>query len=375
MAHAVIYKEEAMRKENELGFQPDYAVPPGETLQETIEALGMTQAELAARTGLTPKTINFIVKGNGPITPDTALQLERVLGTPASFWNNLERQYREALAWRGEHEDLASQEKWLERFPYRAMVKAGWVHDCKDVVSKIRALLNFFGVANPQQWAAIWEKPEVAFRASAAFKKEPGAVAAWLRKGELDAQKIETASYDESRFRRTLENVRALTNEPPEVFEPALKKSCAEAGVAWVLVPELPGTHTHGATRWLTPTKALIQLSLRYKSNDQIWFSFFHEAGHILLHGKKDVFLEENGGKGDKEDEANRFAADRLIPPADYRRFLASSACTTHKGVKDFADQIGIAPGIVVGRLQHEKKLPQSHLNDLKVRFEWKTPN
>lgn len=364
-----------MRGAEALGYRPDYGVPPGETLQETIEAIGMTQAELAERMGLTTKTINFIIKGNGPITPETALQLERVLGTPASFWNSRERQYREALAKQLEHEELTSQVEWMRRFPYTAMVKLGWLPRSKDTVSKIRALLNFFGVANPQQWDAVWTKTDVAFRASAAFQERPGAVAAWLRKGEFEAQKIETATFDEDGFRRTLDLARSLTKEGPEVFEPTLRSKCAAVGVAWVLVPELPGTHTHGATRWLTPTKALIQLSLRYKSNDQLWFSFFHEAGHILLHGKRDVFLEENGGKGGKEDEANRFAADKLIPPAAFRRFLDSDDYKTRLGVEAFADQVGIAPGIVVGRLQHEGKLPMNHLNDLKVRFEWNGTN
>lgn len=364
-----------MRGDKVWGYRPDYAVPPGETLQETIEAIGMTQAELAERMGLTTKTINFIIKGNGPVTPETALQLERVLGTPASFWNSRERQYREALARQLEHKELTSQVEWVERFPYAAMVKLGWLPSLKATVPKIRALLNYFGVANPQQWDAVWAKTDVAFRASAAFQKKPGAVAAWLRKGELEAQKIETAPFDEDGFRRTLDLARSLTKEPPEVFWPTLRSKCAAVGVAFVLVPELPGTRTHGATRWLTPTKALIQLSLRYKCNDQLWFSFFHEAGHILLHGKRDVFLEENGGKGHKEDEANRFAEDKLIPPAAFRRFLDSSDYKTRLGVKAFAEQVGIAPGIVVGRLQYEDKLPMNHLNDLKVWFELNKAN
>ena len=171
-----------MRKEANFSYEPDYAVPPGESLQETLDAIGMTQVEFAQRTGLAAKTINFIVKGNAPITSETALQFERVLGIPASFWNNRERLYREALARRSEQVDLASQARWVDMFPNRIMVRKGWIPDHKDTVSKIRSLLNFFGVASPQQWAAFWETPEAAFRASAAFKRDPGAVAAWLRK-------------------------------------------------------------------------------------------------------------------------------------------------------------------------------------------------
>lgn len=150
---------------------------------------------------------------------------------------------------------------------------------------------------------------------------------------------------------------------------------CADAGVAVVFVPQLPQTRTCGATRRLNPNKALIQLSLRYKTNDHLWFSFFHEAGHILLHGKRNVFLEGGSVQGveeqDKEEEANKFAADILIPLDELKRFLASGQYRSKAGIVQFAKEIGIAPGIVVGRLQHDGKLPQGHCNELKCRLEW----
>ena len=83
---------------NQNQFAPNYAVPPGSTLLETIESLTMSQAELVSRMGRPPKTINEIVKGKASITPETALQLEKVLGIPATYWNNAERNYREILA-------------------------------------------------------------------------------------------------------------------------------------------------------------------------------------------------------------------------------------------------------------------------------------
>ncbi len=362
-----------MRAHAKYPFRPDYAIPAGETLQETLDALGMSQADLAERTGLTTKTINLIVKGTAPITPETALHFERVLGTPASFWNNREQQYREALARLAEEGRLQGDSTWLKRIPYAAMVKAGWVTFAKDPIAQLKIVLNFFGVGGPKQWEAVWGKPLVAYRDSKAFQKDPGAVAAWLRKGELEAQCIETKPFEDAKLRAVLKQARAMTRLPREEFVPKLRTLCADAGVALVLVRELPGTRTHGATRWLTASKALIQLSFRYKSNDQLWFSFYHEAGHILLHGKREMFLEENGGGSQKEDEANKFAADWLIPPVEYGRFRESGEYRSHVGVETFARQVGIAPGIVVGRLQFEKKLPRNQMNDLKVWLEWNT--
>jgi Zn-dependent peptidase ImmA (M78 family) len=147
---------------------------------------------------------------------------------------------------------------------------------------------------------------------------------------------------------------------------------CAEAGVEAVFVPELPRTGICGATRWLAPTKALIQLSLRYKTDDQFWFTFFHEAGHILLHRKKEVFLEQDGEAGaEEEEEAHTFARDLLIPLTDWRRFVSSGQYEASVDIAAFAEAVGVAPGIVVGRLQHDGLIPFSRCNELKRRLAW----
>jgi hypothetical protein len=156
--------------------------------------------------------------------------------------------------------------------------------------------------------------------------------------------------------------------KPPDVFQPSLIRLCADAGVAVVFVPELPGTHVSGATRWLTAKKALIQLSLRYRSDDHLWFTFFHEAGHILLHGKRQVFLEDSGTTNSQEEDANAFAANALIPSPAFREFQECEN-TSKAAIREFAEKLGISPGVVVGRLQHEGSLPYSHCNDLKRRF------
>ena len=351
-----------------LRYNPDYAVPPGETLQETIETLGLTQAQLAARTGHTAKMINEIIRGKAPITADTAIQLERVLGVPASFWNNLESNYRADLARLREWQTLQDQLGWLDRIPLKAMVKLNWVKPRETMVEQLQEVLDFFGVASPAAWDEIWDGAQVAYRKSAVFESDPGAVAAWLRKGEIEAQRMECSDYGEERFRNALTEVRRLTTEPPSVFVPELKLVCAKAGVAVVFVSELQGTHVSGATRWLTPRKALIQLSLRYKTDDHLWFTFFHEASHILKHGKTAVFLEGDNAEDPREKEADGYARDWLIPSAEYARLPKRP---TFLAIKGAALRLGVAPGIIVGRLQHDGVLSYRQLNTLKRRFCW----
>ena len=359
-----------MGKDIKSKFLPDYAVPPGETLLETLETVGMSQAELADRTGRPKKTINEIIKGKAAITPETALQLERVLGVPASFWNNLERNYQETLARINEQKRLQKHIGWLEKFPMTLLIRNGWIKSYKDKIQQLKEVLNFFGVASPEQWTVRWLDAQVSFRKSAVFTSDPYAVAPWLRVGELIAQKTECRPYAAARFRNALSEIRKLTTQPPEVFQPEIIRLCAECGVAVVFVPELPKIRACGATWWLNPGKAVIQLSLRFKSDDKLWFSFFHEAGHIILHGKKEIFIEGDNKTSDKEEEADRFASDILISTRKYMQFIQAGRCSK-EAIRDFASELGIAPGIVVGRLQHGGKIPFSHCNDLKRRFEW----
>lgn len=149
-------------------------------LEEYLDAHSMKQAELADRTGLTPKTINEIIKGKAPITPETALKLQRV--------------------------------------PVKDMAKLGWIAQHKGRLEQIEALLRFFGVASTGQWRTVWENYQVAYRQSQRFETHAEAVSAWLRRGELEAQRIACAPYDKRSFLAALQTARALTREPPKCF-------------------------------------------------------------------------------------------------------------------------------------------------------------
>jgi HTH-type transcriptional regulator/antitoxin HigA len=361
-----------MTKAGASEYTPDSVSPPGETLLEILEDRGMTQAEFAERTGRPKKTINEIVKGKAAITSDTALQFERVLGVSAVFWSNRERRYREHLSRLEERERLSHQVEWLEEFPFKWMASEGWTTEHESKVDNVRELLGFFAIASPDRWAEASASTSAALRCSKACKSDPGALAAWLRKGELAAQEMETDAFGRDSFRRCLSDARALTRERPKEFVPELKCMCAEAGVAVVFVKQPPESRVSGAARWLTPSRALIQLSLRYKANDQLWFSFFHEAGHILLHGKREFFLDLHDARaaGEEEEEADAFAADILIPRSAYRSLL-DEGTPTRKRIVEFASDIGVSPDIVLGRLQHDRRVPFDRFNDLKRSVRW----
>lgn len=355
-------------------FEPDYAVAPGETLRETLEAQGMPQAELARRTELSTKHVNQIIQGQAPISPETALALERATRVPARIWNSLEANFqaqRIRVAQRGrlDPDDLA----WLRRFPAAELARRGAIRGSNDPHLLYEQLLAFFGVAGRSAWENIWMSPRAAFRQSAAFKADAYAVAAWLRLGELEATEIDTQPFDRSGFRAALDEIRGLVTHQPREFQPRMVDLCAQVGVAIVFVKEVKGTRASGACRWLSPRKAVIQLSLRYRWEDHFWFSFFHEGGHIYLHGKRRMFVDLPSGSSDEmvsdgqlESEANEFAAELLIPAEAAERL---GDLETRSEIVDFASELKVPPGIVVGRMQRERFLGWHQHNDLRRRF------
>jgi HTH-type transcriptional regulator/antitoxin HigA len=360
------------------GFSPDWVSPPGESIADLVEERGWTQAELAERLGYTPKHLNQLIKGKVPLSEDAALRLERVLGGSAAFWLSREARYRERLARLDAQARLGQWTDWLDELPVKALMTSGAIPkrriDAKARPALVETLLHFFGVASPKDWRARYGGMQVSFRRSRADQSDLGAISAWLRMGERLAEREQATKYDRQRLLDAIPLMRALTVQPPEVFEPTLRRLCIDSGVTLVLVPAIPGAHVSGVARWLNANRPMIQLSLYGKSNDRFWFTLFHEAAHLLLHAqeKKAVFLDDPDHAdmdSDQEREANAWAADILIPEA-HRNALA--ALQTKDAVRTFASQIGIHPGIVVGRLQHQRIILPSWMNDLKVSLQFR---
>jgi plasmid maintenance system antidote protein VapI len=365
-----------MGKTVENEYNPSSVSPPGGTIRDILDERGISQAELAERMGRSEKFVSNLVHGEAPLTQETALQLERVLNVPAHFWSSREQQYREALAREEEETDLQSFVEWMnECIPVGDMVECDWIPERDRETDQVREVLDFFGVTSPEEWESIWLNPETkaAFRKTLAFASEPGGVAAWLRYGERVAQDLDCPPYDEETFKEVLREIRTLSFELPDGFDRTMREKCRRAGVALVFTPQVEGAKISGATRWLKKDKALVQMSLRYKTDDQFWFTFFHEAAHVLLHGKRDVFLEdtEEDDQDGKEQEADDFAANFLIPEDDYEAFVEAEDFS-FASVRSFAEKQGIAPGIVVGRLEHDGHLPwETRLNGLKQSLRW----
>jgi HTH-type transcriptional regulator / antitoxin HigA len=296
------------------------------------------------------------------------------LGSTTGFWLNREAQYRAALARKEEENRLKGWISWLDMLPVKDLMNQGIIPKCnlinKNKPGLVKKLLQFFGVASPEDWQNYYAGMEVAFRRTRQEQSDIGAISAWLRLGEIEAEKLDCLKYSKPKFEKAVREIRTLTVLQRENFEPQMQRLCWEAGVVLVLVPSIPKAHVSGVARWLNPHKALIQLSLYGKTNDRFWFNFFHEAAHILLHDKENIFLDEwDSGESlesQPEREADQWAREFLIPP-EYEGELPQLKSKTD--VVYFAEHIGIHPAIVVGRIQHDNLIPLSWMNGFKESF------
>ncbi len=353
-------------------FQPDWVSPPGETISGVLYEKDISQQKFAEMMGSTLGQVKKLLNGNEPITLEIAQKLEDRLGASLAFWINRESQYREDTV--RLKLEASERKEWLKKLPLRDMIKSGWVKPFSKTEEKAAECLRFFGVRNIDEWYKSYDDllMVTAFRISSSFDSQPESVVTWLRQGEIESKSIECKPWNAAYFQETLSQIRPLTRiKDPKIFIPELRALLAKCGVALAIVPTPSRCCASGATYFVSPNKALLLLSFRYRSDDHFWFSLFHEAGHILLHGNKSIFLEATDKSSTKEEEeANNFAAEILIPN-EFQSELKNLKANNWRQIIRFAKKIGVSPGIIVGQLQHSNIINHNQLNKLKTRFKW----
>ena len=323
----------------------------------------MGPKEFAVRTGKPEKTISNVLAGSSSITPEMAVLFEDVLHIPAEFWLNRQKQFNEALARQKRVESLNKAIEWVKIFPYPDMARLGWVNSTRNQEEKVKNIFQFFSIATPESFYDYYfmKKLKVSFRISLANTRKPYAFAAWLRQVELKAAELDAKKYNPKKFESSLNDIKKIMARHPKDFFLQLQQICLDAGVKVVYTPCLPGATVHGSTRWIGDTP-LIQLSARYKQNDIFWFTFFHEAAHILKHGKKIVTLENvdyPDQDKEKEKEADAFAIHWTLSEEQEKQVLNSNYSDDDTIIM-FARKFNTHPAIIIGRLHHKKIIPYS---------------
>lgn len=346
-------------------YQPDVVFHPGVTLKEKMDEMKMSNKEFALRTGKPEKTIIAVLKGESSLTPEMAILFEKVTHIPASFWINKQARYSEYVARKKHEQDIEEAKGWAGKFPYPQMAKYGWITPTRNKDEKVSNLFSFFGIASYKSWDRLYMQSDlkVAAYTSLKFTHEPHAISAWLRIGELQSKEISAPVFDIKRLKGNIPLMRELMVNQPKDFFNRLKRLCLEAGVKVIYTPSLPKVPLCGSTRWINETP-LVQLTARYRQNDRFWFYFFHELGHIILHGKKFISLE--GLKGldfssvnkVKEDEANDYAQKCTFTKEQEDKLLKENPMIiTEDEIIHYARKFNTHPAIIIGRLQHDKKI------------------
>jgi len=341
-------------------YQPDYAMHPGETLREKLEELQMTPNEFAIRTSKPIKTISNIMTGKSSITFEMAVQFEKVLNISANFWTKKQANYNAFLAKEKYQQDIIQAQEWAKEFPYAQMAKLGIVKTSRKIAEKTEELLDFFDVSKHTAWENIYfnQKTPVYFRISLKHTKNPYALSVLLQMGKIQAKKIQAPAFNKSALKELIPKLKLIMVKSPNNFLQVIQEMCLTTGVKVIYTPNLKQTVTNGVVRWIDDNP-VVQMTDRYKKYDIFWFSFFHELGHILLHGnKKNIFLEESAAteQSKEELEADAFAGNVVLTDEEYNNIknILETENNIANALDYFANKYNTHRDIILGRFLKE---------------------
>jgi len=358
---------------NIVNYRDIMAFHPGYYVAEIIEDMGVTQAEFAVRMGTTSKTVSQLVNGQANISNDLAQKLSTMLGTSIEFWLNLQTAFDEKVIEINKAKATDEQAEIVAVIDYSYFVKLVNLPVARTVREKIDNLCSFFRIADLR----ILRQNDflVNFRTGIATVEDKNIInsRAWLQTALNVAARIETAPFNADKLKAYIPEIRTMTLQDPDVFLPRLREIFSECGVAFVLLPYLKNSGINGAVKWINQDRVVLAMNDRRLNADTFWFSLFHEIKHVLQQKTKTVFVssskQEMKAMDEKlEEEADIFAQNTLIPIRDYRQF-APSRYTSDAEIIAFAMKIGIHPGVVAGRLQHDHIIAPNRCSALKQQY------
>lgn len=355
------------------GISRDLIIHPGETISDILVERGITQAELAARTGVTPAYVCNVISGKKDISAKFALALEYALGVSKSFWINLQANYDAELLEANESETITEEEriarsslkdivKYLReigRMPLREAID--------DSILSLRKALQISNIANLKRMV-----PEGAFRMSAKSKVDPYVMGAWIRLCQIAGEKRSVSTrFDIEKIDELVADTKTVMCNANESIQKSLTELLGKYGIVFSVVRNFRGAPVQGYISKKNDDTYQLVLTIRGSYADIFWFSLFHELGHIVNGDvNSSVSFIDYDGKADIEVQADDFASTRLIDPSAYEEFVRCADFSLD-AIESFAQSQQIRPYIVIGRLQREKRLEYNRYSSEKVRYKW----
>lgn len=350
--------------------EPDWISRPGDSLLVHMRRRGVPAAVVGAALDGGMDQLRGLFDGSAAIDASAATTITALLGGSRDFWLRRQENFESALARAIDNMSGGERNEWLTRVKGPGQPRTGRT-SAKLLDDELRRRLAFYGVGSIREWKRRYAGVQggTVFRTSRAYASHQAPVSLWLRKGELASNLVDTEQFDRERLIAAVSDVRRLTRvRQLDRCLPTLRSLLAKCGVALVVALPPDGCRASGAVRIVEPGKAMLLLSLRHRSDDQLWFTVLHEVGHLILHSGASFVDGEDTPRDEREAEADRFAAEAIVPPARERELLALGL--RHRDVTRFAVSIGVSPGLVVGQLQHRGLIGQDKLNFLKRRFD-----
>ncbi|MBK6665853.1 MAG: ImmA/IrrE family metallo-endopeptidase [Saprospiraceae bacterium] len=345
----------------------NWVSPPGQTIKDLMLMKNISHESLVQNTGLDSETLIKIYSGHIELDKGKIDILSSLLNVSSSFLINRQEEY---LKSKNEIIDTETK-KWVSTLPVNEMKKYNWITDTKDSTNEC---LKFFNIKDVFEWKQLSNQllSGTNFKKSSAFESKSNNIITWIRQGELEASKIgNNNSFRKKEFEENLTEFKKITRiKRPIDFLPELSKCCSEFGVKLVILPSPKKCSISGLARVTNDGSAIIQLSFRYLSDDHFWFTFFHEAAHLIMHSDTKLHIDTDHKEINQiEQEANSYASSILIP-YDLEKELPRIKRNA-RSILEFSAQCNISPGILVGQLQKRELISYSYLNNIKKRYSW----
>lgn len=337
---------------NYIEYNDTIAFHPGYYIKEIVDESGLSQEDFAKRLDTTPKNLSLLVRGEQSLSIDIAMKLSRLIGTSVNYWLNLQNAYDALIAEFKSGEELAEERKVFEYFDYKFFRDNYGLPDLprkKD--EQIKEVRKFLNVAT----LTVLSRRDMAvnFRSSTEELTEASTIKAntMVQIATNKALKIDAPKFNKKKFEEAAKYALTLTRNHEE-FYPLIRNVFLKAGVIFVILPNITGSKTNGATKKVGDN-IMLMVNDRRLNADSFWFTLFHEIGHII-NGDYGISFEQETGV--QEEAADKFAEDSLIPSEQYQAFIDRGQFDL-QSIRYFANKINRDPGIVLGRLQNDGKV------------------
>ena len=358
---------------NFIDYKEIMAFHPGYYVAEIIEDMGISQAEFALRMGTTAKTLSKLVNGRISISDDLAKKLSAMLGISVDFWLNIQKEFDKKVIEIEQQKDIDLQIEIAKVIDYSFFEKVANLPHVRSFADKVVNLCKYLKIAN----LSLLRKPDFLVNSRTGITtiddKNIINAQAWLQTALNCASAIETSSFNSDKLESYLPEIKSMTLQNPQDFLPMLRSIFSECGVAFVLLPHLKNSGINGAVKWVNNKRVVLAMNDRRTYSDTFWFSLFHEIKHVLQQKVNSTFVASTSDEWHNynkklENDADSFAQNYLIPKSEYNNFI-SKGRFFDADIIGFSQSIGIHPGIVVGRLQHDKIIPVNRCSSLKSKY------